>query len=561
MSDRLNPSGLGPARRDARSTGTGTPKKIFPIKPSKWDGIEVVPDSEEERTRGDSDVIEISSDEDEEIPNPKRNLGDPALRVPGAWPESPLTKTPQVKPPQPRPLQTPATPTPSKKRNTSSNHRPSQSTDRAEDQVVVLADPEWLTPKAKVSPKHFYGSKSKTPRTLSPEKSVRDEVVPETTDGSDSEVEVLSGPVRVLPPKEKLQPLYDDDSDTSPGESSEAPSTDRSSSQPVFDAPNKYAKYWTPPATPASKAKVNTPVKASTPSTASGSKSLQKPKKLSQRALERLEAQERAAHRVEYAGQVYSYLNRVVFKDRLPPLTDVEIKWNNQMTSTAGRAQFHRDRHGNEFAEIQLAPKVVDSDERIRNTLAHEMCHLACWMIDKEIKEAHGKIFHKWAEEVERKDPVITISVRHTYEIYYPYEWRCGDCDKLIQRYKNSVDTSKGCPKCKTGTLVPLFDLPEKKGLELSTTSKMAIAKPQNSPRPPPPRSTSLISISSDSDEDEDMPSIHVQKEIFTVPDSDDEEAKGEDKAITDLARTFGGITITNKVCLHAKRAARGPRT
>lgn len=79
----------------------------------------------------------------------------------------------------------------------------------------MLADPEWLTPKAKVPSKHFYGNKSKTPRTPSPEKSARDEVVLETSEESDSEVEVLSGPVRILPPKEKLQPLYDDDSDTS----------------------------------------------------------------------------------------------------------------------------------------------------------------------------------------------------------------------------------------------------------------------------------------------------------------------------------------------------------
>ena len=34
--------------------------------------------------------------------------------------------------------------------------------------------------------------------------------------------------------------------------------------------------------------------------------------------------------------------------------------------------------------------------ERIRNTLSHEMCHLATWIIDKEINEHHGPNFKKW---------------------------------------------------------------------------------------------------------------------------------------------------------------------
>lgn len=34
--------------------------------------------------------------------------------------------------------------------------------------------------------------------------------------------------------------------------------------------------------------------------------------------------------------------------------------------------------------------------ERIRNTLSHEMCHLACWLISDAPDEQHGSIFKSW---------------------------------------------------------------------------------------------------------------------------------------------------------------------
>src|ERR1700728_3327940 len=71
--------------------------------------------------------------------------------------------------------------------------------------------------------------------------------------------------------------------------------------------------------------------------------------------------------------------------------------------------------------------------ERIRNTLSHEMCHLACWVIDGELTEAHGSIWRGWlvlyfcfssmvttffdctrcrATKVMRKRPDIQVAVR-----------------------------------------------------------------------------------------------------------------------------------------------------
>jgi len=71
-------------------------------------------------------------------------------------------------------------------------------------------------------------------------------------------------------------------------------------------------------------------------------------------------------------------------------------------------------REGIETSSIQLATKILVDEgtrnfdlcfvmetlstfvDRIRKTLAHEMCHLACWIIDRNPKEAHGSLFKSW---------------------------------------------------------------------------------------------------------------------------------------------------------------------
>ena len=74
-----------------------------------------------------------------------------------------------------------------------------------------------------------------------------------------------------------------------------------------------------------------------------------------------------------------------------------------------------RNREGVQTTSIELAVKILTSEgrstslsreggllkcvlcvERIRNTLSHEMCHLACWIISNEPTENHGNIFKGW---------------------------------------------------------------------------------------------------------------------------------------------------------------------
>lgn len=43
---------------------------------------------------------------------------------------------------------------------------------------------------------------------------------------------------------------------------------------------------------------------------------------------------------------------------------------------------------------------MVDSVERLRSTLAHEMCHVAAWSLDREFHPHHGAAFWRWAGKI-----------------------------------------------------------------------------------------------------------------------------------------------------------------
>jgi hypothetical protein len=115
----------------------------------------------------------------------------------------------------------------------------------------------------------------------------------------------------------------------------------------------------------------------------------------------------------DYAKALFSELNDAVFGGRIP--SDTKLIWNVRLLSTAGKAFFSRfvifvcipnrlliqtcfrNRQDQTYTKIELAPKVLDCDERVRLTLAHEMCHLAVWVIDNDPSEVgHGPQFKAW---------------------------------------------------------------------------------------------------------------------------------------------------------------------
>jgi SprT-like family len=94
----------------------------------------------------------------------------------------------------------------------------------------------------------------------------------------------------------------------------------------------------------------------------------------------------------------------------------VTILWSKNLRSTAGRANWRRtvtkpsstgspikgnptrvgDIKVQHFASIELAEKVIDSEERLVNTLAHEYCHLANFMVSGVRDQPHGASFKLW---------------------------------------------------------------------------------------------------------------------------------------------------------------------
>ena len=41
---------------------------------------------------------------------------------------------------------------------------------------------------------------------------------------------------------------------------------------------------------------------------------------------------------------------------------------------------------------MELSAKVVDRLERLELTLAHELCHAACWVLNHTAKPPHGQV-------------------------------------------------------------------------------------------------------------------------------------------------------------------------
>ncbi|KAI9465124.1 SprT-like family-domain-containing protein [Russula earlei] len=196
------------------------------------------------------------------------------------------------------------------------------------------------------------------------------------------------------------------------------------------------------------------------------------------RTSKKAQAQAQQAERAAYAQSLFDELNRNVFAGGLP--IETTLIWSNRLLTTAGRARWHRSKDGVQTTSIELATKILDSKERIRNTLSHEMCHLACWILNQDPKEGHGKAWKLWAAKVMRKRPDIDISTRHNYEISYPFEWECESCAKTYGRFSKSIRPDEVvCGACKTGTLHPLFTVRPKRSSKKTANGRLAATSPR----------------------------------------------------------------------------------
>ncbi|KXJ90636.1 SprT-like family-domain-containing protein [Microdochium bolleyi] len=163
--------------------------------------------------------------------------------------------------------------------------------------------------------------------------------------------------------------------------------------------------------------------------------------------------------------------------------------WSKTLQTTAGRAHWrcktttrttkHKDgsvtkeEERQHEASIELATKVLTNEDDLLNTVAHEFCHLAVFMLDGKPKMAHGKEFKAWGAKCSRvfKDKGITVTTKHSYEIDYKYIWRCAECTCEVHRHTKSVDPQRQrCGRCR-GVLVQVKPVPRvKKNSPAATT-------------------------------------------------------------------------------------------
>ncbi|KAI1739068.1 hypothetical protein F4680DRAFT_423786 [Xylaria scruposa] len=201
-------------------------------------------------------------------------------------------------------------------------------------------------------------------------------------------------------------------------------------------------------------------------------------------------------------------LDEVVTDGELARLTEttggLRIEWSNTLLTTAGRAHWKcktttttsrqpsapsatKTTSTQHYASIELATKVLSNESDLLNTVAHEFCHLAVFLLHGKPKQAHGPEFKTYGRRVmmsasdssnsKAKDAVkklkaprdrgveINVTTRHSYEIEYRFVWRCADCGGEVRRHSRSVDpTRQRCGRCKQGILVQVKPVPRGSG-------------------------------------------------------------------------------------------------
>ncbi|XP_078048529.1 uncharacterized protein LOC144475945 [Augochlora pura] len=148
---------------------------------------------------------------------------------------------------------------------------------------------------------------------------------------------------------------------------------------------------------------------------------------------------------------LYKLYNEKVFDDQLPK--DMSIEWNVRMRGTAGFCYNKKSIKtlGNvvRSSRIVLSTKVIDTPDRLRDTLIHEMCHAAAWLINN-VSDGHGPFWTGWAKKAMKTFPDLPPIRRcHDYKIATKFTYKCVGCGYSIGRHSKSLDVEKKrCGHC-----------------------------------------------------------------------------------------------------------------
>ncbi|KAK9505689.1 hypothetical protein O3M35_009681 [Rhynocoris fuscipes] len=140
------------------------------------------------------------------------------------------------------------------------------------------------------------------------------------------------------------------------------------------------------------------------------------------------------------ARHLYYIFNELVFDNQLPKF--MPLKWSGKLKTASGitTTKFEADPEGNAIfiAYITLSKKIITTAERLRDTLVHEMCHAAVWIIN-HASDSHGTLWKLWSLKARLALPELPAITRcHSYEINYKYIYKCKDCGYRIGRSRPS---------------------------------------------------------------------------------------------------------------------------
>ncbi|XP_053931716.1 germ cell nuclear acidic protein isoform X2 [Cuculus canorus] len=145
----------------------------------------------------------------------------------------------------------------------------------------------------------------------------------------------------------------------------------------------------------------------------------------------------------ELVQKLYSLYNNTIFEQKLPE--NMVILWNKKMRKTAGFCVTGQTQgtEAKRYARIELSEKVCDSADRLRDTLIHEVCHAATWLING-VRDGHGRFWRFYANKSAVIHPELPVVTRcHNYEIIYKFIYECVQCKATIGRHSKSLDTQR----------------------------------------------------------------------------------------------------------------------
>ncbi|KHN88658.1 Acidic repeat-containing protein [Toxocara canis] len=107
--------------------------------------------------------------------------------------------------------------------------------------------------------------------------------------------------------------------------------------------------------------------------------------------------------------------------------------------------------------------------ERVRDTLLHELCHAAVWVIDRVDVGGHGAAWKRWAIHcMSVFSSLPPIERCHNYKIDTKFLYICNGCGQTLKRHTKSFDTDrKICAICRGR-----FELQRSDGKAISTVKR-----------------------------------------------------------------------------------------